>query len=56
MTKKDRIAYVKAGLQAYARLNESSRARTTKAAWIAFKLGCDENEAAKYVSEAEAAP
>ena len=56
MTKKERIAYVKAGLQAYERLNERSKERTTKAAWIAFKLGCDEKKAAAYVTEAEAAP
>ena len=53
MTKKERIAYVKAGLKAYEGLNERSKARTSKAAWIAFKLGCDEKKAAEYVAEAE---
>jgi len=56
VTKKDRIAYVKAGLQAYDRLNDQSKARTSKAAWIAFKLGCDEKKAAAYVAEAESSP
>jgi hypothetical protein len=56
MTKKERIEYVKAGLQGYASLNDRSKQRTSKAAWIALKLGCTEKQAAKYVTEAEAAP
>lgn len=51
MNKQDRIAYVKAGLAAYEKLNAPSKARTSREAWIAFKLGCSEKLAAKYIAE-----
>lgn len=54
MNKKDRIAFVKAGLEGYARLNEPSKKRTSKADWIALKLSCSLKLAEKYVREAEA--
>lgn len=56
MTKKDRIDFVKAGLKGYENLNDRSKQRTSREAWIAFKLGCTEKQAAKYIAEAEAAP
>jgi hypothetical protein len=56
MTKAERIAFVKAGLAGYAALNERSKERTSKAAWIAFKLGCSAAKASRYVAEAEAEP
>lgn len=56
MNKKDRIEYVKAGLRGYANLNDQAKARTSKAAWIAYKLGCTVTQAEKYIKEAEAAP
>jgi hypothetical protein len=55
MSKKERIEYVQAGLQAYERLNDRSKQITTKADWIALKLNCSKAQAAKYVAEAEAA-
>lgn len=56
MNKADLIETVRAGLKAYATLNEPSKARTSKAQWIAFKLGCTEARAAKLVIEAEKQP
>lgn len=53
MKKADRIAFVKAGLRGYELLNAPSKARTSREAWIAFKLGCSEAEATKYIREAE---
>ena len=55
MNKKDRIAYVRAGLVGYEKLNAPSKERTSREAWIAFKLGCSEKLAAKYIVEAESA-
>lgn len=54
MSKADRISFVRAGLEAYGKLNDRSKAQTSKEAWIAFKLGCAEKAASKYVQEAEA--
>jgi hypothetical protein len=56
VNKKDRIAFVKSGLEGYARLNDRSKERTSKADWIALKLGCSVKQAEKYVKEAEAVP
>ncbi len=55
MTKTERIAYVRAGLKGYAALNDRSKERTSREAWIAFKLGCTEAQATKYIIEAEKA-
>lgn len=52
MNKKDRIAFVQAGLEGYERLNDSSKTKTSKADWIAFKLGCSVKQAEKYIAEA----
>jgi hypothetical protein len=52
MNKKDRIAFVKAGLEGYERLNDRSKTRTSKADWIALKLGCTVKQAMKYIQEA----
>lgn len=56
MNKKERIEFVKAGLRGYALLNDRSKAMTSKADWIALKLGCSIKQAQKYVDEAEATP
>lgn len=55
MKKQDRIAYVKAGLKGYELLNDRAKQVTSKADWIALKLGCSVKQAAQYVKEAEAA-
>lgn len=55
MNKKDRIAFVRGGLQSYERLNAPSKARTSREQWIAFKLSVTPEKAATYIAEALAA-
>jgi len=54
--KADRIAFVQAGLAGYEKLNAASKTRTSREAWIAYKLGCTETQAAKYIREAKTLP
>lgn len=54
MDKKSRMEFVRAALRGYERLSEESRVRTSRAEWVALKLGCSERQAERYIAEAEA--